>query len=346
MATAALAASTGTPLLTGVQKSAILLIVLGDHGSSELLKHLSEDEVQMVSNAIATLPMISPEQVELVLEEFNSMAMNAVQVGHGGVAFAKRILTSAFGPEGSKKHLDRLPEVSGKESHSRELQRVEPQLLARFVRSEHPQTVALILAHLSAAQSAAVLASLDSPVQADIALRIATLEKISPAVISKISAVIGQKLKSVGEIKRESSGGPRAVAEIFNQLDSNLSDEILTQIGEQNAELMEAIRNKMFVFDDLLSVDANGVKELLARADRRQLTVALKGASEEVRQHLLKGMSQRGSAMLLEDMEALGPIKIKDVEAAQQQVIAVVRQLESEGVVSLKGGGGSEQYVL
>ncbi len=141
-------------------------------------------------------------------------------------------------------------------------------------------------------------------------------------------------------------GGPRTVAEIFNQMDSDLSSEILTRIGEDNADLMEAIRNKMFVFSDVLSVDPNGVKELLARADRRQLTVALKGASEAVRQHLLKGMSQRGSAMLLEDMEALGPVKIKDVEVAQQQVIAVIRQLESEGVVSLKGGGGNEQYVL
>jgi len=329
-----------------VQKSAILLIALGDQGSAELLKHLSEEEVQLVSNAIASLPTISAEHAETVLEEFRSIAADAVQVGHGGVAYAKRMLTNAFGPEGSKKHLERLPEASGKGSHSRELQRVEPQLLARFVRSEHPQTVALILAHLSPGQSAAVLSSMESPVRADIALRIAKLEKISPAVISKISTVIGQKLKSVGEIKRESSGGPRAVAEIFNQLDTNLSNEILTLIGEENADLMEEIRNKMFVFDDLLSIDANGVKELLSRADRRQLTVALKGASEEVRQHLLKGMSQRGSAMLLEDMEALGPVKIKDVEAAQQQVIAVVRQLESEGVVTLKGGGGNEQYIL
>jgi flagellar motor switch protein FliG len=341
-----MAASAPLPHLTGVQKSAILLIALGEQGSAELLKHLSEDEVQMVSNAIASLPTISAEQAETVLEEFRSIAADAVQVGHGGVAYAKRMLTNAFGPERSKKHLERLPEASGKGSHSRELQRVEPQLLARFVRTEHPQTVALILSHLSPSQSAAVLASMDSPVRADVALRIATLEKISPAVIGKISTVIGQKLKSVGEIKRESSGGPRAVAEIFNQLDTTLSNEILTQIGEENADLMEEIRNKMFVFDDILSIDANGVKELLSRADRRQLTVALKGASEEVRQHLLKGMSQRGSAMLLEDMEALGPVKIKDVEAAQQQVIAVVRQLESEGVVTLKGGGGNEQYIL
>ncbi len=341
-----MAASAAVPLLTGVQKSAILLIALGDQGSAEILKHLSEDEVQTVSNAIANLPSISVEHAESVLEEFRSMALDAVQVGHGGVAYARRMLTNAFGPEGSKKHLERLPEASGKGSHSGELSRLEPQLLARFVRSEHPQTVALILAHLNPAQSAAVLTSMESPVQADIALRIAKLEKVSPAVIGKISTVIGQKLKSAGEIKRESSGGPRAVAEIFNQLASSLSNEILMQIGEENAELMEAIRQKMFVFEDLLSIDANGVKELLARADRRQLTVALKGTSDEIRQHLLKGMSQRGSAMLLEDMEALGPVKIKDVEAAQQQVIAAIRQLESEGVLSLKGGGGNEQYVV
>jgi flagellar motor switch protein FliG len=346
MAASSLGASAGTPVLTGVQKSAILLIALGDQGSAELLKHLSEDEVQTVSNAIATLPAITPEHAEMVLEEFRSMAANAVQVGHGGVAFAKRILTNAFGPEGSKKHLDRLPDASGESSHSRELQRLEPQLLARFVRSEHPQTVALILAHLSAAQSAAVLSSMEPPMQADIALRIAKLEKVSPAVIGKISTVIGQKLKSVGEIKRESSGGPRTMAAIFNQMDSNLSNDILMQIGEENADVMEAIRNKMFVFDDILSIDPNGIKELLSRADRRQLTIALKGASEEVRQHLLKGMSQRGAAMLLEDTEALGPVKIKDVEGAQQMIIAAVRQLESEGVVSLRGGGGNEEYVL
>ncbi len=340
-------AAPGPTLLTGLQKSAILLIALGEQGSAELLKHLNEDEVQMVSNAIATLPAISPEQAQAVLEEFRSIASDAIQVGHGGVAYARRMLTSAFGPEGSKKHLERLP-AEGKGVHSQALQRVEPQVLARFVRSEQPQTVALILAHLNPAQSAAVLTSMEPPVQADVSLRIAKLEKISPAVVSKISAVIGEKLKSTSDIKRESSGGPRVVAEIFNQLDTELSNEILNQIGEENAEIMEAIRQKMFVFEDLLAIDANGVKELLARADRRQLTVALKGTSDEIRQHLLKGMSQRGSAMLLEDMEALGPVKIKDVEAAQQQVIAVVRQLEGEGVISLRGGGGggNEQYVV
>jgi flagellar motor switch protein FliG len=332
--------------LSGLHKSAILLIALGDQASAELLKRLSDQEVQMVSNAIANLPAITPEQAEAVLEEFYRATSDAAHLGRGGVEYAKRILATAFGAEGSKKHVERLPDSQGKNSTAHQLQRVEPQLLARFVRTEHPQTVALILSHLSAGQSAAVLASMDPQVRADLAVRIARLDRISPAVIGKISAVIGHKLESLGEIRRESSGGPRAVAEIFNQLDPSLSEEILTQIGEQNADLMEAIRQKMFVFEDLRAVDANGIKELLTRADRRQLTIALKGTSDELRRHLLQGMSQRGSAMLLEDMEALGPVKIREVEAARQQMIAVVRQLESEGVLSLKGGGGNEQYVV
>jgi flagellar motor switch protein FliG len=262
------------------------------------------------------------------------------------MAYAKRILTGAFGPEGSKRHLDQLPDADAEGGSTRQLHHVEPQLLARFVKSEHPQTVAIVLSQLNPSQSAAVLASMNPQVQPDIAVRIAKLDKISPVVVEKISAIIGQKLKSLGELKRQPSGGPRAVAEIFKQMDSELSNGLLAQIGEQNSELMESIRQKMFVFDDLMGLDANGVKELLAKADRRQLTIALKGTTDELRQHLLKGMSQRGAAMLLEDMDALGPIKIREVEAAQQAVIAVLRQLEDEGVLSLKGNSGDDQFVV
>lgn len=341
MASSAVAAK-----LSGLQKSAILLVALGDQASSNLLKHLTAEQVQAVSGAIVNLPSISAAEAESILEEFHRATSDAVRVGQGGIAYAKRILAGAFGPEGSKRHLDQLPE-SGEDGRStRQLQNVEPQVLARFVKSEHPQTVAIILSQLNPSQSAGVLASMDPAVRPDIALRIARLDKISPVVVDKISAIIGQKLKSLGELKRQPSGGPRAVAEIFNQLDSELSSELLTLIGEQNSELMESIRQKMFVFDDLMNLDANGVKELLARADRRQLTIALKGTNDELRQHLLKGMSQRGALMLLEDMEALGPVKIRDVEGAQQAIIAVLRQLETEGVLSLKGSGGDDQFVV
>ncbi len=334
--------------LTGVQKSAILLVALGDDISAELLRRLSDDEVESVTTAIAKLPAISVQQAESVLAEFHAATSDPSRGGRGGSDFARRLITSAFGAEGAKKHLQRLP--GSRDASAGQLEKVDPQLLARLVRSEHPQTVALVLAHLNRGQSGAVLDSMEAPLRADIAARIARLDQISPEVVAKISAAIGSKLDALGTVKRESSGGPRAVAEILNAIDAELSEDILNQIGEANADLSEEIRQKMIEFEDLLRIDANGVKELLGRADRRQLTVALKGTSDELRQHLLKGMSQRGAAMLLEDMEALGPVKIKDVEAAQQQVIAVVRQLESDGVISRnKGGGGGggsdEQYV-
>src|ERR1041385_5483467 len=339
-----MAAPAHAPVLTGIQKAAILLVSVGDQVSAELLKRLSDDEVQAVTAAIASLPPISREQAEAVLEEFRSSTQ--LSGGHGGVDFAKRILTSAFGAEGSKKHVERLPKAAGRSSDAgQRLQKLDPQLLARFVESEHTQTIALVLAHLSAGQSAAVLRSMPADLRAEVTIRLAGLDQISPVVMNKISTVISRKLQTLGEVKRESSGGLRAVAEIFNQLDGELSNEILAQVGERDAGLVESIRQKMFVFDDLMMIDANGIKELLGRADRRQLTVALKGSSDELRKHLLQGMSQRGAAMLLEDMEALGPVKIKEVEGAQQMLIALLRQLEREGVVSLKGGG-DEQYIV
>ncbi|HLW75885.1 MAG TPA: flagellar motor switch protein FliG, partial [Bryobacteraceae bacterium] len=307
-----------------------------------------DDEVQMVSEAIAELPSISVQQAETVLQEFESAASDPLRGGRRGAEYARRLLTSAFGVEGSQKHLERLPAIAGGTEAARQLKRLDPQTLSRFVRTEHPQTVAVILAHLNSGQSAAVLAAMDPAMRTDISVRIAQLGQVSPKLIGKILASVGDKLKSIGPIKHETSGGPRAVAEIFNEMDQGLSDEILGQIQENNSDLSDEIRQKMFVFDDLLNIDANGIKELLARADRRQLTISLKGTSDELRAHLLKGMSQRGAAMLLEDMEALGPVKIRDVEAAQQQMIAVVRQLESDGVISRKGGGGGgsdEQYI-
>jgi flagellar motor switch protein FliG len=341
-----MAATALAPKHTGLQRTAILLVALGDDVSALMLKHFSDEEVEMVSQAIASLPPISVEQAESILEEFHQATSGALQVGFGGAEYARRMLANAFGPEGSKKHIDRLPPKVRQSSVNQQLQRIEPQLLVRFVAGEHPQTAALILSRLTPGQSAIVLGALDPAVRADIAVRLARMNRISPAVVAKISSVIGNKLKSLGEVQRESSGGPRAAAEILNQMDPAACDELLERIAQDNAALVDEIRQKMFVFEDLLSIDSSGITELLSRADRRQLTIALKGASEEVRTHLLKRLSQRGAAMLLEDMEALGAVKIRDVEGAQQQVIAVVRQMETEGAISRnRGGGTDEQYV-
>jgi len=332
--------------LLGAQKAAILMVALGDSLGADVMKHLEEDEVDRIGKEVARIPAINAEEAEGVLEEFHQMAMAKDYVLKGGLDYAKKILINAFGPEQAKKILDRLVKQLGSEAASFDaLQRADPQQLAKFIHSEHPQTIALILSHLNSSQAAGLLFSLPSEIRADVALRMASLEQISPEIISKIAGIIGQKLKALGDMGRESYGGVRAVAEMFNRLDSASSKEILDDIENSNPALVETIRHLMFVFEDLLLIDQNGIKEVLGRVDRKVLTLALKGTSDQLKSHFMQSMSQRGAEMMKEDMESLGPVKIKEVEAAQQQIIAVVRQLESEGVISLKGTVG-EQYVV
>jgi flagellar motor switch protein FliG len=324
----------------------MLLVVLGEQASAELLQQLSEDEVQRVSREVAKITAISSEQAETVLNEFHHISTAGDYVARGGLEFARKLLMTAFAPDVAKRLLDRLSKALGADAASFDaLQKADPGQLAKFIHNEHPQTIALVLSHLNQTQAAALLTSLPSEMRADVALRMASLDQISPDIIIKIASVIGQKLKTLGEFSRESYGGVRAVAEMLNRLDSTSTREILTHIEQQDTNIAETIRHLMFVFEDLLLIDPMGLKEVLAKIDRKVLTVALKGTSEQLRNQILGSMSQRGADMLREDMDALGPIKIKEVDAAQQQIIAIVRQLESEGVVSLKGTVG-EQYVL
>jgi flagellar motor switch protein FliG len=334
------------PKYSGAQKAAVLMVTIGDALSAEILKNLDEEEVAQVSKELARIPSISAEDAEGILEEFYQMSMAQDYVLKGGIDYARRILITAFGPESAKRILDRLIKQLGSEAASFDaLQKADPQQLAKFIHSEHPQTIALVLSHLNPSQAAGLLFSLPPEIRADVALRMANLEQITPEIISKIASIIGQKLKALGELSRESYGGVRAVAELFNRLDSSTSKEILDNIERSDSNLADTIRHLMFVFEDLLLIDPNGIKEILGRIDRKLLTLALKGTSDQLKNHFLQCMSQRGAEMLREDMDSLGPVKIKEVEAAQQQIIVVVRQLESEGVVSLKGTVG-EQYVV
>jgi len=333
-------------VIPGLRKAAILLVLLGEEASGQLLRELSEDEVQAVSREVARVSTIENEEAETVLEEFYQMCMAREYVVKGGIDFARKALMNAFGPETAKKLVDRLVKTLGNDTAAFDaLQKADPQQLAKFIHSEHPQTIAFTLSHLSASQAAALLVSLPVQLRADVALRMAHLDQISPEIIHKIAAVIEQKLQALGEFSRESYGGVRAVSEMFNRLDSGASKEILEAIEKENAMLADTIRHLMFVFEDMLLLESNSLKEVLAKVDRKVLTLALKGTSEQVRKHFVECLSQRGAEMLLEDMEALGPVKIKEVEAAQQQIIAVVRELESEGAINLKGAGG-EQYVV
>lgn len=332
--------------LSGSQKAAILLVSLGDQVSAEIIKHLEEEEVQKVSREVARVGSITAEQAEIVLQEFFDMTVAHDYVLKGGLDYARKMLMGAFGPDSAKRMVDRLVKALGSEFASFDaLQKADPQQLARFIHSEHPQMVALILSHLNPSQAAALLISLPLEMRADVAFRMARLDRISPEIISRVAAIIGQKLNALGELSQESYGGVRAVSEMFNRMDSALSKEILGAIEQRDSALVETVRQLMFVFEDMVLIDQSGIKEVLSRVDRKLLTVALKGTSDELKKHFTECMSQRGAEILSEDMEALGPIKIKDVESAQQQIIALVRQLESEGVVSLKGTAG-ERYVV
>jgi flagellar motor switch protein FliG len=331
---------------SGARKAAIFLIAIGQELSAQILAHLEEDEVQRVGQEIARSQTISTDQSEAIMDEFYNMLVARDFVIRGGVDYARKVLRQAFGPERAARIIERMLRQLGGEHLSFDvLKKADPQQLAKFIHNEHPQTIALILSHLPPQQAAGLLFWLPAELRADVALRMAQLDQISPEIIGKIANIVGMKIRVMGEVSRESAGGIKAVAEMLNRLDSATSKELLDKLESEDSKLVEQIRHLMFVFEDLMLLDLNGIKELLGRVDRKILTVGLKGTSEKLKEHFLQAMSQRGADMLREDMEAMGPVKIKEVEASQQMIIAVVRQLEEEGIVSMKGAVG-EQYVL
>jgi flagellar motor switch protein FliG len=337
--------SSNDPLFTGLEKTAIVLLSLGPSASGDILKKLPEDDVDTISGAIARLNTVTEAQVEAVLREFQSAVGGRLFNVKGGLERARALLAEAFGTEYTTRLLDRVAKSLDQDAVDfASVRRVEPQQLAKFIQDEHPQTIALLLSHLDSSQAAGLLSALPAEIRADITTRMAGLDQISPEVVRTIAAVVGQKFRSFGELSREACGGVRTVADMFNRLDPNSSSQILDTLETENPSLFESIRRSMFVFEDLKALDTAGLTELLARVDRKLLITAMKGTSDELQQHFLSSMSQRGASMMREDLEALGPVKIKDVDAAQQLIITQVRALEKEGVVSLKGSS-TEQYV-
>lgn len=333
-------------VFTGIRKAAIAIVTLGDEVAAEVFRFLTEEEVQTVGREVSKLNKVTPEQAEKILQEFHEMSLAQDYLMSGGVEYAKRVLNSAFGPDRARNIIDRVMKSLGNEIPTFDsLQKADPQQVAKFIQSEHPQTIALLLSHLNSSSAAGMLMALQPDVRADVARRMANMDQISPEIVGRIATILEQKLKSLGQFSRESYGGVPAVAEMFNRLESNSGQELLTQIDEADTELGEAIRNLMFVFEDLLLIDSMGMREVLSRVEKNNLTLALKGTSEPLRDHFFANMSERGAGMLQEDMDVMGPVKIRDVEAAQQQIIGIIRTLESEGVISLKGAVG-EQYVV
>jgi flagellar motor switch protein FliG len=250
----------------------------------------------------------------------------------------------ALGPESAQKLLDTSPAPEKETAAELQiLQQTGPQQLAVLLREENPQTIALVLSNLPAEQAGALMSLLPMEVQPPVAARMATLDRISPEVFRRITEVIGSKLKAVRQVSR--SDGIRSLASLLNHVDPTMVDSILSQVEEENQTAASSVREMMFVFDDILTVDKEGMKALLAKCDRKVLTTALKGTTAKVREHFTQCMSQRAADMLTEDMDALGPVRIRDVQAAQAQVVAVVRQLQQQGAIASNRGGGDEYVV-
>jgi len=330
--------------LTGMQKAAVLMVTLGDETASNIFKYLEEDEIQTISREIAITKHVQPEIAEEVMEEFHTMTQARSYISQGGIEYAKKLLIKSVGPEVARKIIDRLVKALESSAGFTSLERANPQQLSKFIQNEHPQTIALILAHLNASQAAELISSLPEALRSDVAMRMASLQEISPEVVRRISLILEQKLEALGSFATEAYGGVRAVAELFNRMDRNTGRAVLEKIETENPQLAASIRDLMFVFDDILLIDDNGITEILKRADKKTLTIALKGTSEELQNQFFRNMSSRAVELMKEEMEFMGPVKLKDVEKSQHEVVEIVRQLEEEGVISI-GGGGGEDYV-
>jgi flagellar motor switch protein FliG len=332
-------------VLSGARKAAILVLALGEEASSELFKHLQEDEVEKIAKEVAALGPIPSETGERVLEEFHQLTRAANFVTRGGVEYARRLLERSFGKEDAARILDRVVRSFKTTAGFATLEKTDPQQLSKFILAEHPQTIALILAHLNANNAAQLVSQLPDALRADVLARMANLDEISPEVITQISSVIEQRLKNVGGLSREQHGGVRAVAELCNRLDRSVSTSVLEVIEAGAPDLAVAIRNLMFVFDDLQHVEDTGLREIIQRVDKKVLAIALKGASDDIRARFLANMSKRAAEMMREEIEAMGAIRMREVEKAQHEVVAITRKLEEEGVI-VTGAAAGEAYVV
>ena len=335
-----------TTALTGLTKAAILLVLLGEETASAIYRNLPQQELHEVSQAIASIGLIHPDTARQVLEEYHGMALTQEYLAQGGREYASRLLVKAFGEDGAKNLLEsvsRAQELSAGKLDS--LQKADPQQLAKFLESEHPQTIALIMAHLESKQASALLMKLPEGTRAEAIKRMAQLRQFSPEMAQKVSMVLHKRMQSLGEQSRRAYAGIQGVAELLNRMDPATGKVILESIERNDPGLTMSIRNLMFTFDDLLGVSDAGIRELLSQVDKKTLSMALKVVPDELRDHIFKTMSMRAVQMLKEDMEVLGPVRTRDVTKAQQEVVALARKLEAEGKMVLKAEG-EDEYVV
>jgi flagellar motor switch protein FliG len=329
--------------LSGIRKAAVLLVAVGEDLAKEILKVLPETDVQRLTEELADLRGVSPELSADVLEEFWELLESQGFVVHGGLDYASRLLVDAFGKQRAEDLLmlvRRSQEAA--QGNLAKLQRTDPQQLGKLLDSEHPQTIALVLAHLDPKKASMVLGSLSEEHRVVAVQRLAEMRQFSPEMAQKVAHILHRRLESVGDAARKSYSGFKAVADLLNRLNAEETKKILETIEESQPELALGIRNLMFTFDDLITVPPATIREIVSGVDKRQLALALRGANEELRAQIFKAMSTRAVEMLKEDMEVLGPVRSREVAQAQQEILNLARRLEAEGKVILKLETGDE----
>ena len=329
--------------LSGVRKAAILLVAVGESLAKEVLRALPEADVQQLTEELADLRGISPELSAEVLEEFWELLDTKNFLVHGGLDYASRVLIDAFGKERADNLLLMMRRSQeAEQGNLAKLQRTDPQQLGKLLDSEHPQTIALVLAHLDPRRASMVLDNLNEEHKVVSIQRLAEMRQFSPEMAQRVSQVLHKRLEALGEQSRRAYAGLRGVADVMNRLELNTAKTILEGIEKEDPKLALSIRNLMFTFEDLLTVPEAGIRELLGQMDKKTLATALRGASEELKTYIFKSMSSRAVEMLKEDMEVLGPVKSREVHKAQLEAVAVARKLEAEGKISLSPEGDDE----
>ncbi len=330
---------------SGPIKAAIFLLAMGEEFSAEVFKHLKDQEVRKVSSLMAQISNIPGESVQMVLDEVREkMSLVQGEVSVPVEDFLKKVLFSSMPEEQAREIYEEIMRQLHPSTFQK-LSSLEPKVIVNFLANEHPQTIAVILAHLEPDFSASVLSELPERMQADVMLRIANLEKISPDIVSEIDRVLEEELFAVEMSDATKVGGAEKVAEILNNVERTLEDSLMEQIEDNSEELAEEIRKLMFKFEDLLEVDDGAIVTILKEVSTDELKLALKAASDELKEKFFSNMSERAGLMLKEDLEMMGPVKLKDVELAQQAIIRVAKRLESEGKIVLGGKGGEEVLV-
>ncbi|NMA03951.1 MAG: flagellar motor switch protein FliG [Clostridiales bacterium] len=330
--------------ISGREKAAILLISLGPEYSAQIFKHLNDEEIEELTLEIANMRKISSEEEDKVLNEFYEICLAQEYISEGGISYAKEVLERALGAQKAMDIINKLT-ASLQVGPFDFARKADPGQLLNFIQNEHPQTIALILAYLSSDQSAQILSALPQEKQSEVARRIATMDRTSPEIIREVETILESKLSSLVNQDYTTAGGVQSIVDILNSVDRGTEKNIMDTLEIEHVELAEEIRKRMFVFEDIIGLDSTSIQRFIREIDNKELAVALKGATEEVADVIYSNMSKRMAEMIKEDMDFMGPIRLRDVEEAQQKIVNTIRILEEAGEIIISRGGGDEIIV-